>query len=81
MWTFGDPATGSACGCFAGWAVQNAFAPNQATFTVGQGYEIGRPSLLQVQVTKGDDAKAIPTKVKVGGKVIPVIENGHITLQ
>ena len=58
-----DPATGSACGCFVGWALANHFhtgGGNQrhdnttgtatSTFVVGQGYEMNRPSLLHVNV-------------------------------
>ncbi|CAB9523691.1 Trans-2,3-dihydro-3-hydroxyanthranilate isomerase [Seminavis robusta] len=56
-----DPATGSACGCFAGWAVHTGFLDQSSrdedkTFTVGQGHEMGRPSLLRVRVDTKEHA-------------------------
>ncbi|CAB9521405.1 Uncharacterized isomerase [Seminavis robusta] len=79
-----DPATGSACGCFAGWAVHTGFLDlssrdEDKTFTVGQGHEMGRPSLLRVRVDTKEHANNL--KVQVGGSVIPVVEGGRITVR
>jgi trans-2,3-dihydro-3-hydroxyanthranilate isomerase len=64
-----DPATGSANGCLSGYLVEHGY-PGQKRIetTVGQGYEIGRPSELFLQGEKIDGK----IDVRVGGKVILV---------
>jgi trans-2,3-dihydro-3-hydroxyanthranilate isomerase len=64
-----DPATGSANGCLAGYLSHYHFFGNdQVNARVEQGYEIGRPSLLQLKAeNKGDKID-----VYVGGKVVMV---------
>ncbi len=64
-----DPATGSGNGCLAAYLVKNAYGGSQdVEATVGQGYEIGRPSTLSLRAWKsGDDIV-----VNVGGKVSEV---------
>jgi len=62
-----DPATGSANGCLAGYLVRHRyFGRDYVDIRVGQGYEIGRPSLLLLK------AETIGNRigVNVGGKVI-----------
>ena len=68
-----DPATGSASGAMGAYLVHNGLvevAP-LTEIIVEQGYEIGRPSRILVQVESDDDA--IQT-VKVGGQVVMVVE-------
>jgi len=66
-----DPATGSANGCLAGWLCRHeVLGDPHVDVTVGQGHEIGRPSLLRLRARPDGDAIA----VEVGGRVIPVAE-------
>lgn len=64
-----DPATGSGNGCLAAYLVKHRYA-GEATINlrVGQGFEIGRPSILALQAA--EEQKGI--SVNVGGQVIPV---------
>ncbi|KAJ8600001.1 hypothetical protein CTAYLR_001838 [Chrysophaeum taylorii] len=70
-----DPATGSACGCFAAWSVRTGFLQSPATAVVGQGFEMGRPSLLHVRVGGGGDSDIC---VQVGGRVVPVLTGATV---
>ncbi len=64
-----DPATGSANGCLAGYLVKNGdLGQKRIEATVGQGYEIGRPSELFLQGEERDGK----IDIRVGGKVILV---------
>ena len=66
-----DPATGSGNGCLAAWLVKNQyFGTETVDISVGQGYEIGRPSLLRLKASRvqGD------IEVNVGGQVRWVAE-------
>lgn len=46
-----DPATGSATGCLAAYLVKyGMFGQGRLKMTIGQGYEIGRPSELKIDV-------------------------------
>ena len=66
-----DPATGSGNGCLAAYLVkQRYFGSSSIDLRVGQGYEIGRPSLLALRAN--EEGKHI--HVSVGGKVIPVAQ-------
>ena len=66
-----DPATGSANGCLAGWLSHHrVLGDERVDVRVGQGHEIGRPSLLRLRAWPDGDAIA----VEVGGRVIPVAE-------
>ena len=63
---FEDPATGSANGNLAGYLLQhNFFAKNKLHYRVRQGYEMGRPSLLQIKAEKINET----FRIQVGGKV------------
>lgn len=69
-----DPATGSSNGCLAAYLVEyEYFNTDEIDVEVEQGYEIGRPSLLQLQAQRANDA----IEVRVGGRVVPVAE-GHL---
>jgi trans-2,3-dihydro-3-hydroxyanthranilate isomerase len=62
-----DPATGSANGCLAGYLVKHRyFGRNNINVLVGQGHEMGRPSLLRLKAE--EEGKKIA--VDVGGRVI-----------
>jgi trans-2,3-dihydro-3-hydroxyanthranilate isomerase len=65
-----DPATGSAAGPFGAYLVRHGMAP-AGRMLVEQGYELGRPS--QVEVTIDGSGEAI-TRVLVGGGVVFVAE-------
>jgi trans-2,3-dihydro-3-hydroxyanthranilate isomerase len=66
-----DPATGSGNGCLAAWLVKNRYFETETVdVSVGQGYEMGRPSLLRLKASQIQDA----IQVNVGGKVQWVAE-------
>jgi trans-2,3-dihydro-3-hydroxyanthranilate isomerase len=61
-----DPATGSANGCFLGYAVMyRYFGDTKVNVRIEQGAEMNRPSLLYL---KGED-KGEEISIEVGGKV------------
>lgn len=63
-----DPATGSAIASFGGWlAMKESKADGEFAWTVRQGIEMGRPSLLEVRATKTGGAV---TAVKVAGRAV-----------
>jgi trans-2,3-dihydro-3-hydroxyanthranilate isomerase len=65
-----DPATGSACAAFGGYlGKRDARADGTLRWVVEQGFEMGRPSILEVEVDKR--AGAI-TAVRVGGNSVLV---------
>jgi trans-2,3-dihydro-3-hydroxyanthranilate isomerase len=64
-----DPATGSANGDLAGYLVHHKYLGKQEIdIKVGQGYEVGRPSLLMLKARRTDEA----IEVNVGGGVVMV---------
>ncbi len=65
-----DPATGSASLGFAGWLVASglAAADGETTYTISQGVEMGRPSVLLCDVTAA------------GGQIRQVRVSGHTAL-
>jgi trans-2,3-dihydro-3-hydroxyanthranilate isomerase len=66
-----DPATGSGNGCLAGYLIKNRYFPsNTIDIQTGQGYEIGRPSLLSLRASEQDGH----IKIAVGGQVIAIAE-------
>jgi trans-2,3-dihydro-3-hydroxyanthranilate isomerase len=71
-----DPATGSAAGCCAAWAVKHGVLAPETQGLIEQGMETRRPSFLYVRATKTEDAV---TNVRVGGNVVHVI-NGEVTM-
>ena len=66
-----DPATGSATGCLAAYLVKyGMFGKGRLEMTIGQGYEIGRPSELKIRAGMNNNE----FEIFVGGKVIEVAE-------
>ena len=68
-----DPATGSAAGALGAYLVRHGVlkASPTAHLIVEQGYEMGRPSTIYVEVDGGNDG---PTEVRVGGTAVEVAE-------
>jgi trans-2,3-dihydro-3-hydroxyanthranilate isomerase len=66
-----DPATGSGCGCLAGYLVYyRYFGTDRINIRSEQGYEIGRPSLLLLKAEQSGGNIA----VSVGGRSVFVAE-------
>jgi len=75
-----DPATGSAAGALGAYLVQyGVVSPTEGTasIVVEQGIEIGRPSLIHVEVDAG--ARGAPSQVRVGGEAVTIIQ-GEVRL-
>jgi trans-2,3-dihydro-3-hydroxyanthranilate isomerase len=67
-----DPATGSAIAAFGGWlAMKDSRSDGEFAWTVRQGIEMGRPSLLEVRATK---TAGVVTAVKVAGRAVLIGE-------
>jgi trans-2,3-dihydro-3-hydroxyanthranilate isomerase len=72
-----DPATGSACVGLGGYlAARDPRRDGTLRWIVEQGFEMGRPSILEVEADKRDGAI---TGVRVGGRTVMVCE-GTMTL-
>jgi trans-2,3-dihydro-3-hydroxyanthranilate isomerase len=72
-----DPATGSACVGLGGYlAARDPRREGTLRWIVEQGFEMGRPSILEVEADKRDGAI---TGVRVGGRTVMVCE-GTMTL-
>jgi trans-2,3-dihydro-3-hydroxyanthranilate isomerase len=71
-----DPATGSAAGCCAAWAVKHGVLPPEQQGLIEQGMETRRPSWLYIRASKSGDRV---TDVRVGGNVVQVID-GEVTM-
>jgi trans-2,3-dihydro-3-hydroxyanthranilate isomerase len=70
-----DPATGSAAGALGAYLVRHGIVrPREgiAQVVVEQGIEIGRPSLIQVEIETADGSEI--REVRVGGRAVTVIE-------
>ena len=69
-----DPATGSASGALGAYLVRHGVMEAHATthLIVEQGYEMGRPSTIYVEVDKSLDGG--PGEVRVGGQAVEVAE-------
>jgi trans-2,3-dihydro-3-hydroxyanthranilate isomerase len=75
-----DPATGSAAGALGAYLVWHGIVrPHSglASIQITQGVEIGRPSLIQVEVAVGNGGEI--TEVRVGGEAVTIIE-GEVTI-
>jgi trans-2,3-dihydro-3-hydroxyanthranilate isomerase len=71
-----DPATGSGNGCLAAYFVKHAYYGYlRLEKTVGQGHEVGRPSLLFIRAEQRGSSIA----VSVGGRVIEIAEGEWMT--
>jgi trans-2,3-dihydro-3-hydroxyanthranilate isomerase len=64
-----DPATGSAAGCCASWAVRHGVVASEEPCLIAQGLEMRRPSFLHVRATRQGD---VVTNVRVGGNTVEV---------
>jgi trans-2,3-dihydro-3-hydroxyanthranilate isomerase len=66
-----DPATGSACAALGGYLAKRDSREGTLRWVVEQGYEMGRPSLLEIEVDRRDGEV---TAVRVGGASVLVCE-------
>lgn len=68
-----DPATGSASGCLGAYLVEHGLLPRDGQVRVvnEQGYEMGRPSKIVIEVASGRDGIE---KVMVGGPVVRMMD-------
>ena len=64
-----DPATGSACACLAGYLAARTPRDGTLRWVVEQGFEMGRPSIIEIEADKQDGAI---TAVRVGGRTVLV---------
>lgn len=71
-----DPATGSAAGCCAAWAVRNGVLKSGEQGLIEQGLETRRPSSIYIRADKNGENI---TNVRVGGHVVQII-NGIVTM-
>jgi len=69
-----DPATGSASGPLGAFAVKYGLVPRSRNVSIisEQGTKMGRQSTILIRLEYGAD-KDIPTKIEVGGSVMPVV--------
>jgi trans-2,3-dihydro-3-hydroxyanthranilate isomerase len=65
-----DPATGSAAGCTAAWAVAHGVAKPDERILIEQGIEMQRPSRIFVRASRNDNRVV---NVRVGGNAIEVM--------
>ena len=65
-----DPATGSAAGCAAAWAVANGLIPPDERALIEQGIEMQRPSRIFVRASRHDNRIV---NVRVGGNAVEVM--------
>jgi trans-2,3-dihydro-3-hydroxyanthranilate isomerase len=61
-----DPATGSATACLGAYWLAHGGRGERFALRIEQGVEMGRPSLLRLEVTREGGA----AKIRVGGRVI-----------
>jgi len=67
-----DPATGSAAAAFAGYlASRGGYPDGEHLVRIEQGYEMGRPSLIELTVRIGDGKL---TGASIGGSAVVVME-------
>jgi len=69
-----DPATGSACACLAGYLAARTPRDGTLRWVVEQGFEMGRPSILEIEADKSGGKI---TAVRVGGKTV-VVSKGEL---
>jgi PhzF family phenazine biosynthesis protein len=61
-----DPATGAAAAAFGGYLRTLGALPPSGAFTIRQGEDLGRPSLLRVEASPTDP------RVRVSGQAVPI---------
>jgi trans-2,3-dihydro-3-hydroxyanthranilate isomerase len=71
-----DPATGSACAALGGYLAARAPRDGTMRWVIEQGYELGRPSLIEVEA---DRSGGTISAVRVGGSSVMVCA-GEITV-
>jgi len=71
-----DPATGSAAGCCAAWALRHGVIASGQQAAIEQGLEMQRPSQIFI---RGTVAQGRVTDVRVGGHVVEVMR-GEVLL-
>jgi len=71
-----DPATGSAAGCCAAWAVRHGVLASDSPGTIEQGLEMLRPSWIHIRASRKGDTVS---NVRVGGETVEVIR-GEVTI-
>ena len=64
-----DPATGSACACLAGYLAARTPRDGTLRWVVEQGFEMGRPSILEIEA---DKKAGVITGIRVGGRTVLV---------
>ena len=64
-----DPATGSACAALGGYLAARAPQGGTLRWVVEQGYEMGRPSQIEIEADRSGNAI---TAVRVGGASVMV---------
>jgi trans-2,3-dihydro-3-hydroxyanthranilate isomerase len=75
---FEDPATGSAAAALAGYlADRDTQSEGTSRWVIEQGFEMGRPSLIQIEV---DKANAKVTAVRVGGTAVRMMEGTLLSM-
>lgn len=62
-----DPATGAAAAAFGGYLRELGLVAPPARITIHQGGDLGRPSLLNVEIPPGPT-----TGIRVGGRAVPI---------
>ncbi|KIF78427.1 phenazine biosynthesis protein PhzF [Streptomyces sp. 150FB] len=62
-----DPATGAAAAAFGGYLRALGALPSSGAFTIRQGEDLGRPSLLRVE------ASATSPRVRVSGQAVAIV--------
>jgi len=72
-----DPATGSAAGALGAYLTSHKVfgLQNPISFTVEQGLEIHRPSVIHVSV---QHEAAVPSAVKVGGEAVTILDGALV---
>ncbi len=66
-----DPATGSACAALGGYLASRTPRDGTLRWRVEQGFEMGRPSIIDIEADKSGGAV---TGVRVGGETVMVCE-------
>ena len=67
-----DPATGSACAVLAGYmAGRDHLTDGTLRWVVEQGFEMGRPSLIEIEA---DKVGGVLTAIRVGGSSVLMAE-------
>lgn len=65
-----DPATGAAAAAFGGYLRALGTLPPSGAFTILQGEDLGRPSLLRVEASTTDP------RVRVSGQAVAIVGAG-----